>query len=224
MNEKGKWRKRIVIGLLVLVFLEFFVYQLLKKDSVEVLENTTIDPVEEEFLDQKEDKSEEEEKTELETIWVDIKGEVKKPGAYEMKSGTRVIDAIKKAGGLTKNANTKANNLSKRLVDEMLIIVYSKKEIDELEVTMEKEEKIKDKCTMDENDSCNTESGTLTKKISINTASLEELMLLPGIKEAKAQSILEYRKTHSFEQLEDLMKVPGIKENLYAQIKPYITL
>ena len=56
---------------------------------------------------------------------VDIKGYVKKAGVYELDSNSRVIDVIEKAGGLKENANTEYINLSKKLVDEMIIIVYS---------------------------------------------------------------------------------------------------
>ena len=48
--------------------------------------------------------------------YVDVKVSVKKPGVYEFKENDRVIDAIKLAGGLTKNADTSNINLSKKYI------------------------------------------------------------------------------------------------------------
>jgi len=65
---------------------------------------------------------------------------------------------------------------------------------------------------------------TVSGSISINTASKEELMTLPGIGEAKAISIISYREEHgSFEKIEDIMQVSGIGESVFAKIKENIT-
>lgn len=61
-------------------------------------------------------------------------------------------------------------------------------------------------------------------KISINTASLEHLITLPGVGPATAQRIIEYRKQQPFNQLEDIMKVKGIKEKLFSKMKDRICL
>ena len=55
-------------------------------------------------------------------IKVDIKGEVINAGVYELKTGSRVMDLVEKAGGLTENANTELINLSKKLKDENVIV------------------------------------------------------------------------------------------------------
>ena len=65
----------------------------------------------------------------LKTVFVDVKGAVNAPGVYELEDGKRVIDAINLAGGLSDNANTINLNLSKKLTDEMYVIVYTKNEI-----------------------------------------------------------------------------------------------
>ena len=57
-------------------------------------------------------------------VLVDVKGEVNTPGVYELTTNNTVIDAINKAGGLTKISDTSNINLSKKLEDEMVIIVY----------------------------------------------------------------------------------------------------
>lgn len=62
-------------------------------------------------------------------IKVEIKGMVLNPGVYELENGKRVNDLIEISGGLLENANTNYLNLSKKLKDEMIIIVYSNDEI-----------------------------------------------------------------------------------------------
>lgn len=62
-------------------------------------------------------------------------------------------------------------------------------------------------------------------KISINNATLEGLMKISGIGEAKARNIIKYREEHGrFYTLEDLKNVSGISENLFQQIKELICL
>lgn len=60
-------------------------------------------------------------------------------------------------------------------------------------------------------------------KIDLNTATLQQLQLLPGVGETIAQRILDYRSEHnSFNSVEDLMNVSGIGEKKFEQIKPYV--
>ena len=61
-------------------------------------------------------------------------------------------------------------------------------------------------------------------KVSINTATLEDLITLPGIGPATAQRIIEYRTQQPFNQLEDIMKLKGIKEKLFSKMKDRICL
>lgn len=174
---------------------------------------------------------------------VDIKGEVKTPGVYIMEENSRVIDVVKKAGGFTSEASSFVNNLSMKIKDEMVIIIYSKKEISDYLKTKEKEEQIIEKCTNDiiKNDTCidtkekeETKTGTTKKQttkkeeetnklVSINTATKEELMTISGIGESKAEAIIEYRKTKKFETIEEIKEVPGIGDSLFEKIKDYIT-
>lgn len=78
-------------------------------------------------------------------IQVDIKGEVKKPGVYVTSSNSRVIDIITSAGGLTKNADTSLNNLSRKVEDEMVIIIYSKEQVKDFKETKKEDEVVFEK-------------------------------------------------------------------------------
>jgi len=177
-------------------------------------------------------------------IYIDIRGEIKKPGVYKISKDKRVIDAIEIAKGLTNDADTSVNNLSMQLKDEMVIIIYSKQEVKNFTKTKEKEQLKEETCAKEENniknDSCITqdkkENKTTTKKeepkkttttktsiININTASLEELSTLKGIGSKKAQKIIEYRTKTPFKTKEQIMEVSGIGESLYNKIKDNIT-
>lgn len=165
----------------------------------------------------------------VEYVIVDIKGEVTTPGVYELIKGSRVIDVINEAQGLTSNANTRYINLSKILEDGDAIVIYSNDEIE----NASKEEKIEvtTPCVCEDvNSACienntNKENNQTSGKININTATQEELTSLSGIGESKAKSIIKYREENgNFKSIEDIMKVSGISENLFAKIKENITV
>lgn len=159
---------------------------------------------------------------------VDIKGEINNPGIYSMSKGERVIDVIEKAGGLTENANTSPINLSKKVIDEMVIIIYSNIEVKNFKETKIQEQTLQEKCLQKDesslkNDACIEESKNIPTKISINKATIEELMTLTGIGESKAKDIINYRQTNGeFKTIEELKNVPGIGESIFAKIKENI--
>ena len=167
---------------------------------------------------------------------VDIKGEVNVPGIYTVKENSRVIDVIRLAGDLTENADTSVLNLSKKVVDEMVIIVYSYDEVANFTETLEKEKTEQEACLNQNeipNDACIEDNSTTSTskvidgsiKVSINTATLEELMQLPGIGETKAKAIIEYRnKVGSFKNIEELKEVNGIGDSTFDNIKENITI
>lgn len=121
----------------------------------------------------------------------EIKGEILKPGIYEIKKDETLEDLINKAGGLTDKADTSSLSLQKDIVHQDVIV------IPEIESV---------------------------KKISLNTASQEELMTLPGIGESKANRIIEYRNQQSFRSIEEIMNVKGIGEKIFNKIKDQICL
>ena len=179
----------------------------------------------------------------IKKIKVDVKGAVKAPGVYEMDDNSTVDDAIKKAGGLKSGAVTDNINLSKRLTDQMVIYVFTKTELEKEEVKNEiicEVPKCECETIIIGNQTGATEDDTQISdapsnnddvqanpsvKVSINTATIEELMTLEGIGEAKALSIIEYRNVNgAFQKLEDLMNVSGIGEKAYEKIKDRIKL
>ena len=68
-------------------------------------------------------KEEKEEPLEQDLITVDVKGAVKSPGIYDLPVGSRVNDAVQKAGGLTEQADSKSLNLAQKVSDEALVYV-----------------------------------------------------------------------------------------------------
>ena len=148
-----------------------------------------------------------EENTTLEAvIFVDIKGEVKKPGVYQMKVGDRVKDALDAAGGLTAEADSQKVNLAQRVEDQMVIVVPK---------VGEEAEAIPAGATSKE--------VSKEGKVKINTATVEELKTLKGVGEKKAEAIIEYRKKNgSFKTKEDLMKVRGIGKKLFESFEERI--
>ena len=142
-----------------------------------------------------------------------------------------VIDVINEAGGLTDQADTSVINLSKKIIDEMVIIVYSKEEVQNFKKTKEIEEQVQNNCLQPEdtslkNDACLTSIDSSSAiKLSINKATQEELMLLPGIGESKANDIIKYRtENNGFKSIEELKNIPGIGDSIFDKIKENITI
>ncbi len=174
-----------------------------------------------------------------ETIYkVDIKGEINNPGIYSLNMGERVIDVINKAGGLTENADTTVINLSKKITDEMVIIIFSKQEVADFKTTTQIMNQVIDKCNQKDdnaltNDACidKSSSGYEENKtneqtlLNINSATATDLQTLPGIGETKALNIIKYRTEKGpFTDIEEIKNVEGIGDSLFAQIKTYITI
>lgn len=151
---------------------------------------------------------------EIDLIYAHVCGAVVNPGVYEAETGARVVDFINLAGGLTKEAAADYINQAKSVEDGQRIYVMSESELESL--TMEQ------RIEGEEITSTNTKE-TTSSLININTASLEELMSLSGIGQAKANSIIAYReKNGKFQTIENLMDIPGIKQGLFQQISHMI--
>lgn len=218
-----RYRKQIIIAsaILILIVTTSIVYiNIRPKEKPKIKE---------EKIALKKEKKETKEEA-IEEYKVDIKGEVINPGIYTLKKYSRIIDCIELAGGLTENANTTVLNLSKKITDEMVIIVYSNAEVADFKKTKELEKQVQDSCIQKnedslKNDACIDDDSSNTSLISINTATEDELSSLSGIGPSKAKQIVEYRITNGpFKTIEDIKQVPGIGDSIFAQIKDYITI
>lgn len=162
------------------------------------------------------------------TVFVDIKGAVKKPGVYELDSDAKVIDAISKAGGLTKKADTKNINLSAHVKDEMVIYIFSKNELKSTTITSSVPYTTNvinyDNCISTTSSVEKDTTSTTSNLVNINTASKDELMTLSGIGSSKADQIILKRMENRFTKIEDIMTVSGIGESAFAKIKDNITV
>lgn len=146
------------------------------------------------------DLKEEEDTKEAESIFVYVCGAVVCEGVYELPYGSRVYEAIERAGGFREDAATANVNQAEIVKDEERIYVP---------VIGEQIEAV-------------TQSDG---RVNINKASKDELMTLPGVGESRAESIIEYREAKgSFQTIEDIMQVSGIKEGLFEKIKDLITV
>ena len=128
--EKIKEYKIIVIcvclGLVLGVF--FLLKPFAQTSTKETQVQTEVTTVTKDSTDEKEDKNQTEEVVEQDLITVDVKGAVKSPGIYDLPVGSRINDAVQKAGGLTDNADSKSINLAQRISDEALVYVPTKEE------------------------------------------------------------------------------------------------
>ena len=224
-----RYYKQIIIVVIVMVFFVIGYFYYNNGDEVVTLNETKLVEEKKEFVEDLENK-------EYKTLFIDVKGAVKEPGVYEMDEGKRIIDAINLAGGLAENADTINLNLSKKLTDEMYIIVYSKEEIYNYKKNTDNvEEEIKCAsveciCPDIKNDACVNNENHINeeitnKKISINNATKEEFLNLPGIGESKAEAIISYRNENgAFQSIEDIKNVSGIGDAVFEKIKDKITL
>ena len=198
-------------------------------------------------IEKSDNKEDETEKKDNSNYFVDIKGAVNFPGVYEMGKDTRVIDVVKSAGGLRDDANTSLINLSKKINDEMVIIIYTNLEVanaiidknndalsnqyncpsvknEVCNCTSEKSSKSTNSSSKNSEKNANDSDKKSSDKVNINTATKDELMTISGIGEAKANAIISYREENgNFEKIEDIMNVSGIGQSLYDKIKENIT-
>ena len=148
--------------------------------------------------------------------FVDIKGEVLRPGVYEFSCESRIQEVIKKAGGFTEEADETKINLAQKITDQMQIIVPNVQSKQEGGVTEENSGKGSSTNTS----VSNSKQGT----VNINTATLEELQTIKGIGKKKAEAILQYRKEHgAFRTKEDLLQVKGIGKKALEAIESQVT-
>ena len=169
--------------------------------------------------DKSEDKSEEENGVkDIEKMYIHIIGEINNPGVIELAKGSRIVDAIEKAGGATAKADLSKVNLVFILSDGQKVRIPS---IDDNE---RNEYIIKDSGNnIIENSSY--KSGTGGGKVNLNSASQAELETLTGIGPSLAERILEYRnKVGKFKKVDELKNVKGIGQSKVEDIKDEVVV
>lgn len=172
--------------------------------------------VTEEIPSEEDSKGLESEVEEVKLLYVYVCGAIQYPGVYTLPEGSRICDLFEMAGGFTEDAATEYWNQARLLVDGEMLYVPTIEEAEKRQ-----EEGIKVSAGSAELKDINNTNG----KTNLNTASLEELMNLPGIGEAKAKSILNYRQENGgFASIEELMNIEGIKEGVFSRIKEYIVV
>ena len=123
-------------------------------------------------------------------LFVDVVGAVRRPGLYRLPDGSRVADAVSRAGGATRRADLSLVNLAAPLADGLQVVVPRR-----------------------QSGSAGAAGGSTTPAgpVHLNTATLEQLDGLPGVGPVTAQKILDYRqKNGAFTSVDDLDAVPGI--------------
>ena len=154
-------------------------------------------------------KEEKEESPEQDLIIVDVKGAVKSPGIYDLPVGSRIHDAVQKAGGLTEEADSKSLNLAQKVSDEALVYVPTKGE----------------EGVNQQTSSGTTPSTSKEKKVNLNKASLEELKQVKGLGGKRAQDIIDHREANGkFKSVDELKKVSGIGAKTIEKLKDYVTV
>ena len=135
---------------------------------------------------------------------IDVTGEVFSPGVYELPAGSRVIDAIKAAGGARPKAALSELNLARIIKDGEQIYV------DPI-------------YTAGSPTRVGSKAAVPRGPININRANASDLDSLDGIGPVIAKRIIAYRTTNGpFVVLEDLLKVSGIGDAKFAQFKEKI--
>ena len=168
---------------------------------------TEVAAISKDSTDEKEDKNQKEEVVEQDLITVDVKGAVKSPGIYDLPVGSRVNDAVQKAGGLTDNADSKSLNLAQKISDEALVYVPTKEEV------------------ANQESYSNATGNKESKKVNLNKASLEELKQVKGLGAKRAQDIIDHRESNGkFKSVDELKKVSGIGAKTIEKLKEYVTV
>jgi competence protein ComEA len=145
-------------------------------------------------------------------VVVHVAGAVVRPGLYRLAAGSRVADAIDRAGGPRLRADLDRLNLAARLVDGQRIAVSRRGQppppgpVDALAAA-------------------SGEATVTAGPIDLNTAGAAELETLPGVGPATARKILEERSRRGgFRSIRDLLGVPGIGERRFAELRSRVRI
>src|SRR5918999_2860638 len=137
-------------------------------------------------------------------VVVHVAGAVRQPGLYELKEGQRIADAIARAGGATAKADTPAVHLAAPLADGMQVLIPSRVA-----------------GAAGSAAAGPAAGGAATgARVSLSSATAEQLDELPGIGPVTAQKIVDYRaKNGGFRSVDDLDAIPGIGPARVEQLR-----
>ena len=153
---------------------------------------------------------------EIPSVIIHIAGAVKTPGVYQLKSTSRIVDAVKIAGGENEEANLDLINLAALLKDGQKIIVPYK-------TYSETGEEINVNTYNNATSIYSSSSASISAKININTDNANILQTLPGIGPVLSERIIEYRNQNGlFGVIDDIKNVSGIAEKKFEGIKELI--
>lgn len=146
-------------------------------------------------------------------IKIDVSGEVKKPGVYDLSRDARIEDAIKAAGGVTESADqkylSKSINLAQKVSDGMKIYIPKVSEVGQAGSSA-----IVSQTTSEV-------AGAETSLININTGSITDLDILPGVGPVTAQKIIDNRP---YNGIEDLLTKKAVTRSTYDKIKEKVVV
>jgi competence protein ComEA len=133
-------------------------------------------------------------------LFVHVVGAVRRPGLYRLSEGSRVADALVRAGGATRKAQLELVNLAARIADgEQIVVPRRGSPVAAAQAGG---------------------SGAPTGPVHLNTATLEQLDALPGVGPVTAQKILDYREQHgAFGSVDELDAIPGIGPARLEQLR-----
>jgi competence protein ComEA len=143
---------------------------------------------------------------------VAVTGKVRRPGVVSLPAGSRVVDAVRAAGGALPGADISRLNLARRLVDGELVAVG-------IAVTADSAGPPADA------GAAGPASAAAAAPLNLNTATAEQLDTLPGVGPVLAQRILEWRAAHGrFDTVDQLRQVDGIGDSKFAQLRDRVTV
>ncbi|HZO49296.1 MAG TPA: ComEA family DNA-binding protein [Gaiellaceae bacterium] len=144
---------------------------------------------------------------------VDVVGAVRRPGLYRLAEGARVADAVRRAGGATRRADLAAVNLAAPLVDGQQVVVPLRASSPPGAASAGSAAP-----------GGSAASATTGVRVSLSSATAEQLDALPGIGPVTAQRIVEWRATHGpFRSVDALDEVPGIGPARIEQLRDLVT-
>jgi competence protein ComEA len=145
---------------------------------------------------------------------VHVVGAVRRPGLYRLREGARVADAVSRAGGVTRGAELQALNLAAPLVDGTQVLVPS---------TAPEADPAAGAWSAGPAGSTGP-PGAPAPKVSLSSATAEELDELPGVGPITAQKIIDHRTEHGpFGSIDDLDAVAGIGPARIEQLRDLVT-